>query len=81
MAVSLYLLREVAVGQFEGVEQREALVVPQQLLLQEADGVQREDDGFVFQQTVDVQPWPREERQTDTVQDGFTEGQPAYEEN
>lgn len=56
VAVSLYLLREVAVGQFEGVERREALVVPQQLLLQEADGVQREDDGFVFQQTVDVQP-------------------------
>lgn len=56
MAVSLYVLREVGVGQFEGVERREALVVPQQLLLQEADGVQREDDSLVFQQTVDVQP-------------------------
>lgn len=38
--------------------------MPQQLLLQEADGVQREDDGFVFQQTVDVQPCTREDRRT-----------------
>lgn len=46
---------EVRVGQPEGVERRVAAVVPQQLLLQEAHGVQREHDGLVFQQTVDVQ--------------------------
>lgn len=46
---------EVRVGQPKGVKRRVAPVVPQQLLLQEAHGVQREHDGLVFQQTVDVQ--------------------------
>lgn len=48
---------EVRVRQPEGVELRVAPVVPQQLLLQEAHGVQREHDGLVLQQTVDVQAW------------------------
>lgn len=48
---------EVRVRQPEGVERRVAPVVPQQLLLQEAHGVQREHDGLVLQQTVDVQAW------------------------
>lgn len=48
---------EVRVGQPEGVEWRVASVVPQQLLLQEAHGVQREHDGLVFQQAVDIQAW------------------------
>lgn len=49
------LLREVGVGQVKRVEGCVALVVPQQLVLQKPDGVQRQDDGFVFQQAVDVQ--------------------------
>lgn len=46
---------KVRVRQPEGVERRVALVVPQQLLLQEAHGVQREHDTLVLQQTVDIQ--------------------------
>lgn len=40
----------------EGVEGRVALVLPQQLVFQEAERLQREDDGLVLQQAVHVQP-------------------------
>lgn len=48
-------LGQVRVGQVKGVEGREALVVPQQLVLQELERLQREDDGFVLQQAVHVE--------------------------
>lgn len=46
---------KVRVWQLERVELCVAPIVPQQLLLQEAHSVQREDNSLVFQQTVDVQ--------------------------
>lgn len=54
-------LREVWVRQFERVQRREALVVPEQLVFQKLDGVQREDDRFMFQQAVDIQTWQRKD--------------------
>lgn len=54
-------LREVWVRQFERVQRREALVVPEQLVFQKLDGVQREDDCFMFQQAVDIQTWQRKD--------------------
>lgn len=50
------LLREVGVGQVEGVEGCVTLVVPQQLVFQELERLQRENNSFVFQKAVHVQP-------------------------
>lgn len=49
-------LRDIRVGQFKGVEGRVALVVPQQLVFQKPERFQRENNGFVFQEAVHVQP-------------------------
>lgn len=48
---------EVAVGQAEGVEGRVARVMPEQLLLQEGDGLQGQDQGLVFEHAVYIQAW------------------------
>lgn len=50
-------LREVAVWHGEGVERRITGVVPQQLLLQEGDSVQREHQRLVLQHTVHVETY------------------------
>lgn len=49
-------LGEVGVGQVEGVEGGVALVLPQQLVFQEAQRLQRENHGLVLQEAVHVQP-------------------------
>lgn len=49
-------LGEVRVGQSEGVERRVAPVVPQQLVLQKPERLQREHNGFVLEEAVHVEP-------------------------
>lgn len=48
-------LGKVTIGEPEGVQRREARVVPQQLLLQKLHCVQREHQALVLQHAVNVQ--------------------------